>query len=214
MLQLLSAEETGIDFQNRIIETAENNINNNINQYNGGGVAIADVNNDNLPDIYFVCTNGKNKLYLNQGNLKFKAITDAAGLGSEDGFETAVTAADVNADGFLDFYVCRAGPINNAERVCKLYINNGLSKDGAVTFSEKAKEYGIMGGVVVKKINSSGALYDQTRMKDGFVILKVNDRDVNNVDEMRKIIGNEKSITISGFYPGYDGLYEYPITLE
>ena len=143
MLQLLSAEETGIDFQNRIIETAENNINNNINQYNGGGVAIADVNNDNLPDIYFVCTNGKNKLYLNQGNLKFKDITDAAGLGSEDGFETAVTAADVNADGFLDFYVCRAGPINNAERVCKLYINNGLSKDGAVTFSEKAKEYGL-----------------------------------------------------------------------
>ncbi len=80
--------------------------------------------------------------------------------------------------------------------------------------AKKAKEYGITGGVVVKKINSSGALYDQTRMKDGFVILKVNDRDVNNVDEMRKIIGNEKSITISGFYPGYDGLYEYPITLE
>jgi S1-C subfamily serine protease len=79
---------------------------------------------------------------------------------------------------------------------------------------KKAKEYGISGGVVVKKINSSGALYDQTRMKDGFVILKVNDRDVNNVDEMRKIIGNEKSVTISGFYPGYDGLYEYPITLE
>jgi 3-hydroxyisobutyrate dehydrogenase-like beta-hydroxyacid dehydrogenase len=79
---------------------------------------------------------------------------------------------------------------------------------------KKAKEYGITGGVVVRKINSSGALYDQTRMKDGFVILKVNDRDVNNVDEMRKIIGNEKSVTISGFYPGYDGLYEYPITLE
>jgi hypothetical protein len=81
--------------------------------------------------------------------------------------------------------------------------------------AKKAKEYGIAGGVVVKKINTSGgALNDQTRMKDGFVILKVNDRDVNNVDEMRKIIGNEKSVTISGFYPGYDGLYEYPITLE
>jgi S1-C subfamily serine protease len=80
--------------------------------------------------------------------------------------------------------------------------------------SKKAKEYGITGGVVVKKINSDGALYDQTRMKDGFVILKVNDKDVNNVDEMRKIIGNEKSVTISGFYPGDDGLYEYPITLE
>lgn len=79
--------------------------------------------------------------------------------------------------------------------------------------AKKAKEYGISGGVVVKKINS-GALFDQTRMKDGFVILKVNDKDVKSVDEMRKIVGAEKSINISGFYPGYDGLYEYPITLE
>ncbi|MFN0213951.1 MAG: VCBS repeat-containing protein [Saprospiraceae bacterium] len=144
VLQLLSTKETGIDFQNRIIETAENNINNNINQYNGGGVSIADVNNDQLPDIYFICTNGKNKLYLNQGNLKFKDITDEAGLGSEDGFETAVTAADVNADGFLDFYVCRAGPLNNAERVSKLYINNGTTSPGQVpSFTEKGKEYGL-----------------------------------------------------------------------
>lgn len=79
--------------------------------------------------------------------------------------------------------------------------------------TKKAKEYGIPGGVIVKKINQ-GALNDQTRMKDGFVILRVNDQEVKTVDEMRKIIGKEKSITISGFYPGYDGLYEYPITLE
>ena len=79
---------------------------------------------------------------------------------------------------------------------------------------KKAKEYGIKGGVVVKKISSTGALNDQTRMKDGFIILKVNDKDINSVDEMRKIVGSAKSITISGFYPGYDGLYEYPITLE
>jgi Do/DeqQ family serine protease len=78
---------------------------------------------------------------------------------------------------------------------------------------KKAKEYGIEGGVVVKKINS-GALNDQTRMKDGFVILKVNDKDVKSVEDMRKVIGIDKSVSISGFYPGYDGLYEYPITLE
>jgi len=79
--------------------------------------------------------------------------------------------------------------------------------------SKKAKEYGVTGGVVVKKINK-GALYDQTRMKDGFVILKVNDKDVLSVDELRKLVGNENTITITGFYPGYDGLYEYPITLD
>jgi Do/DeqQ family serine protease len=78
---------------------------------------------------------------------------------------------------------------------------------------KKAKEYGVNGGIVVKKINS-GALFDQTRMKDGFIILRVNDKEVKTVEEMKKVIGQEKSITISGFYPGYDGLYEYPITLE
>ncbi len=79
--------------------------------------------------------------------------------------------------------------------------------------AKKAKEYGVPGGVIVKKINE-GALNDQTRMKDGFIILKVNDKDVKNVDEMKAAVGSSKSITISGFYPGYDGVYEYPISLD
>lgn len=79
--------------------------------------------------------------------------------------------------------------------------------------SKKAKDYGIAGGVIVKKINE-GALNDQTRMKDGFIILKVNDKEVKSLDEMKLIVGNNKSITISGFYPGYDGVYEYPISLD
>ena len=143
LLQLLPAEETGIDFQNHIIETAENNITTNINIYNGGGVAIADVNNDNLPDIYFVCSNGKNRLYLNQGNMKFKDITETSGLASEDGFETAVSAVDINADGFLDFYVCRGGPKDDELRRNKLFISNGISPNGEVTFTERSKEYGL-----------------------------------------------------------------------
>jgi serine protease Do len=78
--------------------------------------------------------------------------------------------------------------------------------------SRKAKEYAVSGGVVVKKINS-GALNDQTRMKDGFIILKVNDKEVKSVEEMKSVIGANKNITISGFYPGYDGVYEYPLSL-
>ncbi|HPH86103.1 MAG TPA: PDZ domain-containing protein [Ferruginibacter sp.] len=77
---------------------------------------------------------------------------------------------------------------------------------------KKAKEYGVSGGVIVKKIKD-GVLNDQTRMKDSFVILKVNNKDVKNVAELKAALSSEKSITISGFYPGYDGLYEYPITL-
>ncbi len=138
LLQLLKPEETGIDFQNLIQESAENNITTNINIYNGGGVAIADINNDNLPDIYFVCTNGKNKLYLNEGNMKFKDIGESAGISSVEGFETAVAAADVNADGFMDFYVCHGGPKEEESRRNKLFINNGN-----LTFTERSKEYGL-----------------------------------------------------------------------
>ncbi len=93
--------------------------------------------------------------------------------------------------------------------------NSAISKLGAelVTLDpKKAKEYGIAGGVIVKKINA-GALSDQTRMRDGFIIIKVDGQNVKSVDEFKKLTGDEKSITISGFYPGYDGLYDYPISL-
>ena len=78
--------------------------------------------------------------------------------------------------------------------------------------AKKAKDYGVAGGVIVKKIND-GVLNDQTRMKDGFIILKLNDKEVKSIDELKAAIGANKNVTISGFYPGYDGMYEYPITL-
>jgi serine protease Do len=94
--------------------------------------------------------------------------------------------------------------------------NAALSKLGADFVNldtRKAKEYGVSGGIVVKKINE-GALKDQTRMRDGFIVLKVNDKEVKNAEELGKAIGDSKSVTISGFYPGYDALYDYPISLE
>ena len=88
-----------------------------------------------------------------------------------------------------------------------------LGADFATLDNKKAKEFGVSGGVIVKKLND-GAMKDQTRMRDGFIIVKVNDKEVKNVDDLEKAIGGLKSITISGFYPGYDALYEYPISLE
>jgi serine protease Do len=87
-----------------------------------------------------------------------------------------------------------------------------LGADLATLDAKKAKEYGVGGGVVVKKING-GALTDQTRMRDGFIIVKINNTEVKSMDEMKQAIGTSKSFTISGFYPGYDGLYDYPISL-
>lgn len=88
-----------------------------------------------------------------------------------------------------------------------------LGADFANLDVKKAKEFGVPGGIVVKKIND-GALKDQTRMRDGFIIVKVNDKDVKNTEELAKAIGDSKAVTISGFYPGYDSLYDYSISLD
>ncbi|HMO62601.1 MAG TPA: trypsin-like peptidase domain-containing protein [Ferruginibacter sp.] len=94
--------------------------------------------------------------------------------------------------------------------------NSASSKLGAELLNldvKKAKEYGIPGGVIVKKI-TDGALKDQTRMRDGFVIVKVNDTDVKSIDDLNKAAGGAKTVTITGFYPGYDALYDYPVSLD
>lgn len=142
LLKFVTASESGLDFENQIIESFENNPTTNVNIYNGGGLAIADVNNDGLPDAYFVNANGPNKLFLNDSKpgagIHFRDATPGSGLESPDGFESAVTAVDINADGWMDFYICAAGPYEPEKCRNKLFVNN---QNG--TFSEKAKEYGI-----------------------------------------------------------------------
>ncbi|TNE60306.1 MAG: hypothetical protein EP344_07645 [Bacteroidetes bacterium] len=138
LLQLLPASETGLDFMNTILETDDNNFYTNITIYNGGGVSVADFNNDGLQDLYFISSDGKNKLFLNEGNLKFRDITDQAGVGSEGGFETASVAVDINNDGWMDLYVCRGGMVGGEIRRNRLFVNNG-----DLSFSEQSKQYGI-----------------------------------------------------------------------
>jgi hypothetical protein len=111
---LLKSEETGIDFVNKISDEAEFNILTYRNFYNGGGVAIGDINNDSLPDIYFTANQQKNKLYLDKGNFVFEDITEAAGVGGTKVWSTGVTIADVNGDGLLDIYVCNSGDVEGA----------------------------------------------------------------------------------------------------
>ena len=92
-------------------------------------------------------------------------------------------------------------------------IVSKLGAEFATLDSKKAKEYGVPGGVIVKKIKD-GALGDQTKMRDGFIIVKVNTIDIKNLGDLDKALNSFKTFTLSGFYPGYDGLYDYPISLD
>src|SRR5690606_34731158 len=104
-------EKTGIDFSNDLVFDEEFNIFTYRNFYNGGGVALGDVNNDGLLDIYFTSNLGENKLYLNKGNFKFEEITESSSTAGTRAWSTGVAMADVNGDGFLDIYVCNSGDI-------------------------------------------------------------------------------------------------------
>ncbi|MDX1628244.1 MAG: VCBS repeat-containing protein, partial [Fulvivirga sp.] len=134
----LSANATGIDFENKLPLDNRINILTYEYFYNGGGVAIGDINNDDLPDLYFTANLGSNKLYLNKGNLQFEDITVEAGVTGEAGWSTGTTMVDINHDGLLDIYVCRSGRFDDEKRRNQLFINNGDQ-----TFTEKAAEYGL-----------------------------------------------------------------------
>jgi len=135
---LLKPEETGVDFVNEVVDGENFNILTYRNFYNGGGVAIGNINNDSLPDLYFTSNQKKNRLYLNKGNFHFEDITDKAGVGGKMAWSTGATMADVNGDGLLDIYVCNSGDVNGNNRKNELFINNG-----DLTFTEKAKEYNL-----------------------------------------------------------------------
>jgi enediyne biosynthesis protein E4 len=135
----MEKSETGIDFINKIENTDDGNIFNYRNFYNGGGVAVGDINNDGLPDVFFTANMGSNKLYLNKGDFKFDDITQKAGVAETDKWNTGVVMVDVNADGWLDIYVCNAGYRKFTKKQKNaLFINN---KD--LTFTESAAQYGL-----------------------------------------------------------------------
>ncbi len=138
MFSLMDEETTEISFINQIENKEDFNIFTYRNFYNGGGVSIGDINNDGLSDIYMTSNFGKNKLYLNKGNLKFEDISEAANVGGNRAWSTGVAMVDLNSDGLLDIYVCNAGNIKGDNQKNELFINNG-----DLTFTEKASAYNL-----------------------------------------------------------------------
>ncbi len=138
LFTLVSSEESGVDFANTLVEQPGLNVLEYEYFYNGGGVAVGDVNGDSLPDLYFTANMADNKLYLNRGDFRFEDATEKAGVAGPPGWTTGVTMADVDGDGDLDLYVCRSGDVSADRRRNLLYLN-----DGSGVFTEAAARFGL-----------------------------------------------------------------------
>jgi hypothetical protein len=193
----LSPKETGIDFVNKNIDSDSLNILDYLYYYNGAGVAVGDINNDGLPDIFFVSNTGGNKLYLNKGNWHFEDITEKAGVKGNADWATGVTMADVNGDGLLDIYVCAVSnhsPANkNEPRIYftnshnQLYINNGNG-----TFTEEAKQWGLD----IPGYNTQAVFFDYD--KDGDLDMFLLQHSIHQTDNYGDTSARKKYSLISG----------------
>ncbi|WP_406684656.1 VCBS repeat-containing protein [Seonamhaeicola sp. MEBiC1930] len=139
LFSLVDNNQTNIHFTNSVKENLYFNFINYSYIYNGAGIAVGDINNDGLEDLYFTSNQNSNKLYLNKGDFKFDDITETAGVSDKEGWTTGTTMIDINNDGWLDIYVCKSGSLKSHEqRENKLFINQKNN-----TFKESAESYGL-----------------------------------------------------------------------
>ena len=129
LFTLMDHSDTGIDFRNNLQPSTEIDIMKYTYFYNGGGVAIGDINNDGLQDIFFTGNMVKNRLYLNKGNFEFENITQSSNVTVKQGWSTGVTMVDINNDGFLDIYVCQSADYSPERRKNLLYVRLEKEKE-------------------------------------------------------------------------------------
>ncbi|WP_242206080.1 VCBS repeat-containing protein [Aestuariivivens insulae] len=190
--QILS-EESGVDFINHIKESEDFHYYQYIYSYNGGGVAAADFNNDGLVDLFFTANTSQNKLYLNKGDFHFEDITEKAGIKDNNGFNMGISVADVNNDGYLDIYICRAGWFKEAEKLKNLlYINNGN-----LSFTEQAEIYGLAD--TSRTIAASFFDYDNDGDLDVYMSnAPTVTRDYKAILDLNEIATSEETIALKG----------------
>lgn len=143
LFEALSPDYTGITFENRIQETDTFNILTEEYIFNGGGVAVADFNLDGLPDLFFSGNQVSNALYLNQGNLQFKDVSEASRIAVVDRWFTGVTVLDVNNDQLPDLYIAAGIDDDLSRRQNALLVHQGLNEEGIPVFEDRALEYGV-----------------------------------------------------------------------
>jgi enediyne biosynthesis protein E4 len=143
LFEKLSPGETGIAFTNTITEDKEHNVFTYQYYYNGNGVAIGDLNNDGLADIFFTGNQTPSKLFINRGHFHFDDVTAIAGVAGKHAWRTGANMVDIDGDGLLDIYVCYSGFGSGHDRANQLFINKGNDKSGTPVFEEKAADYGV-----------------------------------------------------------------------
>src|SRR6478736_7454308 len=143
LFELLPSDKTGIEFSNTILESDSFNIFDYDYIYNGGGVAVADFNNDGLQDIFFTGNMVPNKLYLNKGEMEFDDVSDEAQVNVKGKWNTGVVVVDINNDGWQDIYVCATKHEDSLKRANMLFLNKGTGKGKVPVFEEVAEQYGI-----------------------------------------------------------------------
>ncbi|MBS1664847.1 MAG: VCBS repeat-containing protein [Bacteroidetes bacterium] len=177
LFERIPSSQSGIGFNNRIVENDSVNPLNLINLYNGGGVGIGDFNRDGKPDIYFTGSVVSNRLYLNKGDFRFQDITGEAGVTGEGRWSRGVAVVDINNDGWPDIYVCTTISSDPAHRRNLLYINQGSGKDGIPHFKEMAHEYGL--DDTTHSTMAAFFDYDKDGDLDVFIAVNIIPKDIN-----------------------------------
>lgn len=195
LFRLLPAGRTGIDFNNTI--AINDSINGTIFEYvyNGGGVAVGDVNNDGLKDIFFAGNQVSSSLYLNLGNFKFRDITLQSGVSTSQ-WCTGVSMVDINNDHLLDIYICVAGLIKGKDRNNIFFINQGLDDNGIPRFVDQAS----MMGLNDAGYSTMGVFLDYDKDRDLDLYLLTNAMEMSMRNALRPI-------RVNGEAPSTDRLY-------
>ena len=197
-------KETNIDFRNDLRETLYMNGLFYEYYYNGGGVAIGDFNNDNLPDIYFVSNLESNKLFINHGDLKFEDITQKAGVGGNAIFPTGVTTVDINSDGLLDIYVSASGKFEDPDkRRNELYVNQGTNEEGVPSFRESAKEYALD----IEEFSTQAAFFDYDRDGDLDMFLINHDVEIYGDEQLEHYLTTQGKLSGERLYRNDNGQF-------
>lgn len=143
LFEALDSKTTGIDFTNKLTPTAEFNMFKYMYFYNGAGVGVGDFNNDGLSDIFFSSNQDENKIFLNEGGLKFKDVTKETKIPQDGGWSTGVSVVDINNDGLLDIYVCRVGNYETLKSKNQFLICQGKDANGIPYYEDEAARMGL-----------------------------------------------------------------------